>query len=350
MRRGVVLLGSAVVTAGAISAAALGLGGRGNPSTAPTAGAALTDTVTRTTLTQSQDVNGMLGYGAQTTVTSTIPAGAGGGTLTWLPKPGTTLSRGSAVYRVDNLPVVLFYGSLPLYRPLHPGDTGEDVREVERNLAALGYHGFTVDTTFNSATAAAVRRFQKDHGYAQSGVLDPAAVVLTTGQVRVMSTAAHPGDHAGGPVLAYAGTVRVVTVALEVALLGLVRPGLKAVVTLPDGSTVDGTVADVGRVATQGDLQHPPTIDVTVTVADQSKFGALDQAPVVVSIVSAHADNVLTVPVVALVALAEGGYGVQVTDASGTHFVAVTLGMFGQGRVEVTGNGIAEGTHVVMPS
>ncbi|WP_027345678.1 peptidoglycan-binding domain-containing protein [Hamadaea tsunoensis] len=345
MRRGVIVLGSAVLTAGAVTAAALGLGGRGNPNTGPSAAAPATEAVTRTTLTQSQDVNGVLGYGAQTTISS-----SGAGTLTWLPKPGSALTRGSVVYRVDDLPVVLFFGSLPLYRPLRSGDTGEDVRELERNLAALGYHGFTVDATFNAATATAVRRFQKDHGYAQSGVLDPATIVLTAGRVRVISTAARPGDHTGGPVLAYAGTTRVVTVALEVALQGLVHTGLRAVVTLPDGSTVDGTVADVGRVATQGDVQHPPTIDVTITVADQSKFGDLDQAPVVVSIVSAHADNVLTIPVVALVALAEGGYGVQVADNGGTRFTAVTLGMFGQGRVEVTGPGLAEGTLVVVPS
>jgi peptidoglycan hydrolase-like protein with peptidoglycan-binding domain len=345
VRRTAIVVGSAVLTAGAITAAALGLGGTGTPSASPTTRAPRTEPVTRTTLTQSQDVNGVLGYGPQSAVSAD-----GGGIVTWLPTPGTTLSRGSVVYRVDNRPVVLFYGSLPLYRPLHAGDSGPDVREVERNLAALGYGGFTVDTRFNAATAAAVRRFQKDHGYAQSGVLDPAIVVLTAGQVRVMSTTAHPGDHAGGPVLTYAGTTRVITVELEVALQGLVRRGLKAVVTLPDGSTVDATVAAVGRVATQGDVQHPPTIDVTLTVADQSKFGDLDQAPVVVSIVSAHADNVLTVPVVALVALAEGGYGVQVADATGTRFVAVTLGMFGQGRVEVSGAGISEDTPVVIPS
>jgi peptidoglycan hydrolase-like protein with peptidoglycan-binding domain len=345
MKRGVIVLGSVVLTAGAVTAAALGLGGAGSPSTTPSTAAPATEAVARTTLTQSQDVNGVLGYGPQTTVTA-----AGGGMLTWLPPPGITLSRGSVVYRADDLPVVLFYGSLPLYRPLSYGTAGRDVRELERNLAALGYRGFTVDATFTAATATAVKRFQKDHGYAQSGVLDPATVVLAAGRVRVMSVAAHPGDHANGPVLAYAATRRVITVELEVALQSLVHTGLKAVVTLPDASTVDGRVVEVGRVATQGDLQRPPTIDVTVAVADQSRFGDLDQAPVVVSIVSAQADNVLTVPVVALVALAEGGYGVQVADAAGTHFVAVTLGMFGQGRVEISGPGIAESTHVVVPS
>jgi peptidoglycan hydrolase-like protein with peptidoglycan-binding domain len=344
VKRGAIVAGSAVVTAAVVTAAALGLGGA-PAAPPPTVAAAKTEPVTRTTLTQTQQVNGVLGYGEATAVTA-----QGNGVLTWLPQPGATLSRGAVVYRLDNLPVVLFHGSLPLYRPLRAGDSGPDVREVEQNLAALGYGGFTVDTKFTAATAAAVKRWQKDRGYAQTGVVDPAVIVLAPGQIRVTSVTAHLGDRAGGPVLAYAGTTRVISVALEVALQSLVRKGMAAVVTLPDGSTAEGTVASVGRVVTQGDVQHPPTIGVTVSVVDQSRFGDLDQAPVVVAIVSAHADNVLTVPVVSLVALAEGGYGVQVADDAGTRFVAVNLGMFGQGRVEVSGTGIAEGTQVVVPS
>ena len=49
------------------------------------------------------------------------------------------------------------------------------------------------------------------------------------------------------------------------------------------------------------------------------------------------------VPVSALVALAEGGYGLEIVDGTQTRYVAVTLGMFAQGRVEVSGPDIAEG-------
>ena len=61
-------------------------------------------------------------------------------------------------------------------------------------------------------------------------------------------------------------------------------------------------------------------------------------------------DGVLAVPVNALVALLEGGYAVEVRDADGTrHFEAVELGLFEDGLVEVTGDGIAEGDDVVVP-
>jgi peptidoglycan hydrolase-like protein with peptidoglycan-binding domain len=252
---------------------------------------------------------------------------------------------------VDNRPVTLFYGSLPLYRPVRTSDSGDDVREIETNLAALGYTGFTVDDSFTESTAAAVRKWQKDLGVTQTGMVDPEAVVVATGAVRITELAARPGKPANGPVLAYAGTVRVVSIALDVALQDLAKQGVTAQITLPNGKSVQGVISQVGTVATPGqDEQHPATIDVTVTIADQSTLGTLDQAPVVVKLASSTVENALTVPVTALVALAEGGYGVQVVTGSQTRYVAVQPGMFANGRVQITGEGITEGTQVVVPS
>lgn len=54
-------------------------------------------------------------------------------------------------------------------------------------------------------------------------------------------------------------------------------------------------------------------------------------------------------PILALLALAEGGYGVQVVEGGTTRTVVVRTGMFAGGRVEVSGAGIAEGTVVGVP-
>ena len=69
-----------------------------------------------------------------------------------------------------------------------------------------------------------------------------------------------------------------------------------------------------------------------------------------VTFVADERKDVLTVPVAALLALAEGGYGVEVVEG-GTRpaSCAVETGMFADGRVEVTGDGIAEGMTVGMP-
>jgi peptidoglycan hydrolase-like protein with peptidoglycan-binding domain len=344
--RTTLVIGAAGVAAAAVAGAAVGLGGGAAGTTGATGPVLATVPVTRATLTQEQQVNGTLGYGAPVTVN-----GLGSGVITWLPAPGAVVRRGQPVYKADNQPVPLFYGRLPLYRQLQAGDTGADVTEVERNLAALGYTGLTVDKYYTAATAAAVWQWQQDLGLSPTGVLSPAEVVLARGRLRVASLAGHLGDPASGPVLTYTGTTRVVRVALDVALQGLARAGAAAAVTLPDGTTVGGRIARVGSVATAGSTAtDPATIEVTVTVANQAALGRLDLAPVAVKLVSQRVANVLTVPVAALVGLAGGGYGVQVVAGSTSRYVRVQLGMFAGGRVQVTGAGIAEGTRVGVPS
>jgi peptidoglycan hydrolase-like protein with peptidoglycan-binding domain len=292
------------------------------------------------TLTQTEQVDGTLSYGTAHTVSP-----QGSGTITWLPAGRAVIRRGQPVYKIDNQPVPLFYGSLPFYRQLTSGDTGPDVRELEQNLAALGYTGFTVDNTYSWATDLAVRSWQDDLGRTQTGTFDPASVVLAPGKIRIASLGAQLGDHASGPALTYTGTTRAVHIDLDAALQQLVERGTRASLRLPDGTTVNGSISSIGSViAAHGD--QPATIAVTVAVRNQSALGTLDQAPVTVNLVSATARNVLTVPVAALVALAEGGYGVQVVTGSASHYVPVRLGMFANGRVEISGAGLTAGTRV----
>jgi peptidoglycan hydrolase-like protein with peptidoglycan-binding domain len=306
-----------------------------------------TGKVTRATLTETEKVSGTLGYGDPKTVT-----GRGAGTVTWLPAAGSTVDRGKPVYRRDELPVPLLYGSLPLYRVLRSGVEGTDVKQFEENLAALGYQGFTVDDEFTGSTADAVRQWQEDLGLKETGTVDASQVVVAAGAIRVSSLTASVGDPATGPILAYTGVTRQVDIALDVAKQHLVSDGIAATVTLPDDSTVEGKVTSVGTVATTsgGNGQQTTTIAVVVSVADQKALGLLDSAPVSVTLVSDTRENVLTVPVAALVALAEGGYGVQVIEGGASRYVAVKTGMFAGGRVEISGGGIAEGTVVGLPT
>jgi multidrug efflux pump subunit AcrA (membrane-fusion protein) len=59
--------------------------------------------------------------------------------------------------------------------------------------------------------------------------------------------------------------------------------------------------------------------------------------------------GVLAVPVNALLALAEGGYAVEVDRGGRRELVGVTLGLFADGLVEVKGHGLAAGDRVVVP-
>jgi hypothetical protein len=65
-----------------------------------------------------------------------------------------------------------------------------------------------------------------------------------------------------------------------------------------------------------------------------------------VTFTAARREDVLTVPIVSLVALREGGFGVEVVDGATTRYVAVEAGLFSGGRVEISGDGLAEGMTV----
>lgn len=353
-RAGRVLITAGVVLAvGAGTAAATGLGfnlpsgddgGHAHGGLPPA-----TAKVTRQTLVDTQTESGELGYGDATTVTGRL-----GGTLTGLPATGSMLKRGDAVYRVDNTPVVLLYGALPAYRPLSPGTKGADVKQFEQNVSALGYTGFTVDDAYNGATAAAVKEWQEDLGLPRTGTVELGRIVYAAGAVRVDAQKAAVGGAAqpGQEVLTYTGSARVVTVELDVADQRLAAKRAVVNVTLPDRKTVPGKIAKTQTVIrpAEGNIPAKTKIEVTVTIDDETALAGLDQASVDVAFTASQRENVLTVPVAALLALAEGGYGVQVVDGASTRIVAVQIGLFAAGRVEVSGDGLAEGMMVGMPS
>ncbi len=89
---------------------------------------------------------------------------------------------------------------------------------------------------------------------------------------------------------------------------------------------------------------------VTITLDKTPPGAALDQAPVNVNITSQRADNVLAVPVNALLALAGGGFGVQVMTGDTSRLVGVTTGLYSSTLVQVSGLGIRAGMRVEVPS
>ncbi|MFE3900314.1 peptidoglycan-binding protein [Streptomyces sp. NPDC059153] len=307
-----------------------------------------TAAVERRDLRDSAQADGTLGYDKQRKVN----AGAGG-TMTWTPRTGSTVKRNERLYEVDGRAVWLMYGSGPMYRTLKPGDRGRDVEQLERNLAELGYTGFTPDDEYTELTAAAVKRWQKSHDSERTGTVGPQDIAFSPGEVRIKSVEAAVGELAqpGAPVLTTTGSERIVTFELDVAETQLAKAGTKVTVDLPDGSSVAGSVSSVGRTAKPGkDPQdNSPKVSLTVSFDKPDKVGGFDQAPVTVNLNGELHKDVLSVPVNALLALPGGGFGLQVVQDGRVREVKVELGMFAEGRVEVSGGGLREGMKVGVP-
>jgi archaellin len=96
----------------------------------------------------------------------------------------------------------------------------------------------------------------------------------------------------------------------------------------------------------------PETVPLTITVTLPAGASELDQAPVQVAVTGAQRRNVLLVPVTALLAGPSGGYRIAVMDDTGRRLVTVRPGLFDDaaGTVEVTGDGLAEGALVEVPT
>jgi peptidoglycan hydrolase-like protein with peptidoglycan-binding domain len=323
----------------------------------PSSAAPATADIVRTDLTDQTEVDGTLGFADSYTV-----AGSGHGRLTWLPDEGSTIRRGKRVYEVDGHKVPLFYGAVPFWRTLRSGvSDGRDVRELESNLKALGYgDDVTVDDSFTAATAAAVRAWQDDLGVSQTGAVAPGDVILEPGAIRVKQVKASLGGPAGGQILTANGTARQITVQLPVTQEELAVDGAKVGVELPGGKTATGHITSIGTVATAsnsgsddqdqtGQDTETATVPVHITLDHPSAAGRLDGAPVTVGFASGTHKGVLAVPVQALLAQSGGTYAVEVVDAAGRHTVPVELGIFADGKVEVSGSGLAAGTKVEVP-
>ncbi|WP_155369124.1 efflux RND transporter periplasmic adaptor subunit [Catellatospora vulcania] len=349
MRARLLVGGVAVFALAAAAGLAVGLPKLSGDEQAAAAGPPETATVTRQTLADTETKSGTLGYGTEHTV-----GARGAGTVTWLAAEHAVINRGKALFRIDDQPVVLLYGALPAYRQLRSGVEGADVKQLEQNLKALGYDGFTVDREFTSSTASAVRAWQEDLGLPETGVVDPGRIVFASGPVRVDALSAAVGDlvQPGTPILTRSGVDRAVVVELEVADERLAEVGAVVQVELPDGRRVPGKVSRVQTVVAPGVNGGDPTtnLEVTVSLAAKDAVQGFDQAAVDVEFTAETREGVLTVPVAALLALAEGGYGVEVVEGGGSRIVAVETGLFAAGRVEVSGDGLAEGAVVGMPS
>lgn len=368
---------AAALVAGAVAggvAAVSSSGNSGPASSSAGSGSLATARVVRATLTNTVQVGGSIGYQGSYAIVARSGAGA---TYTWLPRVGDIIKQNERLYSLDSQPVPLLYGGIPAYRTFSLGmSDGADVRQLSRDLIALGYGaGLARSNHYSSATAAAVERWQRALRLPVTGTIPLGQAVFEPGPIRVTSVNPSIGAAGGGgTVLTATSTTPIVTVDLDVSEEYLVKPGDAVTIVLPDGtSSVGGRIATVGSVAScpggggvgqgggssagQSPCQSAgsgnvstPTVPLTITLDHTPPGARLDQAPVNVDITTQRANHVLAVPVNALLALAGGGFGVEAVNGNQTRLVGVSTGLYSNTLVQVSGSGIKPGLRVEVPS
>lgn len=262
--------------------------------------------------------------------------------------------------------LAVMYGSTAVYRTMTVGLEGDDVRQLEENLADLGYadrEGFSVDGVFDDATAAAVSDWQRATGQDPDGMVGVADIVFVVGPVRIgsWSQGVEVGQQlAVGASLASLTVIeapvdgRMSTTQRVVALVplsdrDLVSEGITVNVELPDGTDIGGVVAAINPSPVFDDQTGENAVEVTILLAEPVSevwIGATTDVEITETLI----EDALVVPATALLALVEGGYAVEVVTEDGSvRLVGVETGLFVDGDVEVRSPELTAGTSVVVP-
>ncbi|MGG7465199.1 peptidoglycan-binding protein [Plantibacter sp. YIM 135347] len=344
-------LGAAVVVAIACTVTAVAVQAGEQPEETKQDLPKATAEIIRKTLQESTTSQGKLGYAGATDVGSGIP-----GTVTGLPAPGSQIGLGGTLFSIDNLPIVLFHGGIPVWRSFESGmEDGPDITQLEQSLAGLGYFDEAPDDEFDWDTKDAIMEWQDDAGLEGTGSIPMGRIVFAPGDVRVSEVVAAGGSQAGpgAPVIKTTGLTKLVTADLKLSDQALGVVGNAVQVRLPGGDVAGGVITSVGvPTEREGDGgKKNVVIPVTITLDDPAAGGTLQEAAVSIDFPSESRPDVLTVPVGALLAVDDTTYGVEVVQSDGsTKVLPVTTGLFAGGFVEISGDGLEAGQKVVVPA
>jgi peptidoglycan hydrolase-like protein with peptidoglycan-binding domain len=173
----------------------------------------VTVAVARQKLTATVVAQSSVEYGASQSLSLSGPVGAvgpsqqetGNQLVTKLPAAGAVLTEGSVLMQVSGRPVFVLRGSVPMYRALGPGTSGDDVRQLQSALRRLGYDAGAVNGNYGQGTATAVTKWFEGKGFQaqkpstddrkQLGDLEQA---VTEAQLALLDAQNSGGGDAGG--------------------------------------------------------------------------------------------------------------------------------------------------------
>lgn len=317
-----------------------------------------TATVERRDLTRVIEIRGNVGFGESRPL-----AVQRAGTVTALAPLGAVVDRGQELLRMDNRPIVLLLGPIPMWRRIAADSTaGPDIRQIEENLKALGHADGLIaapDDSFDAGTAAAVKRWQKAAGLDRTGAVEPGDIVFLPTPARVadhglvVGATASPGTSA----LQVTSTTPVVTARVKAEVERYFTIGESVEIDGPQGVATGSVVSlqdppSDGAGGTNNEGQAGGADDdkvATITLSGSASGVPSAQAHVTVRVRRVLAEDVLAVPIRSLLAVDGGTFAVEVIKGGSRRTVAVEIGVFADGFVEVRGR-LGAGDRVVVPA
>lgn len=308
--------------------------------------AADTESVTRGDLVTETKAVGTIGYG--TAVALPIDAK---GLVTTVSAAGSTVEPGAVLATVNGRPIYLALGTTPLYRELRrvPASErdeagarlgelkGDDVKQLQTFLLSGGFDDddrLTADGVFGKSTERAVKAWQKEVGHPATGKVNRSQLVFVPDAVRI-SEAPAVGEEFSG--IKATPNKPIVSAEVDAKKAGFFDIGA-AVNLATSAVTSTGTVT---KTTPKIDDEGKRTLAIEIEPDDD--FGSA--MSVEINAQQTLAADVPVVPVRALVALADGGWALQV---SGQGLVPVKIVLVQDGQAQI--DGVDEGTKIEVPT
>ncbi|MDR1293341.1 MAG: hypothetical protein LBK59_00035 [Bifidobacteriaceae bacterium] len=235
------------------------------------------------------------------------------------------------------------------------GDMGAAVREAKEGLKlARAQRQALKEPTDVSSAELAVTSAHEDLATARKTLAEaglntvgPRDVLIVPAQtIRVDQVKAKLGLPADGAIISWTETVLYGRVDLTEAQRSRVSAGTPVTVTLPSGAELTAVVGDISNTSTNPETFEMIPARARIDIEDQSALADIGLATITVSLIENKAEDTLVVPVTALMALAEGGYCVELEDGT---LVGVEVGLVADTRAEVRSPNLSEGQKVVIP-
>ncbi len=269
---------------------------------------------------------------------------------------GDTVKLGRELLRVNGQPTYAIYGKSPIYRQLAYGDTGNDVKWLEKSLDKMGYDT-AVDSEYDSDAVTSVNDFQDARGLTVTSQVGPETFQTFPLPLVVMDLAVSQGQTVGpGKVAMTLANPKALKIQVDINEIDIpkVKVGQKVDITVDalPGKVFPGRVSkispglvSIGQSAassTSGVVTYPVTIDL-LRVDPKLKAGMKASADIVI----ARRNSVLTLPAGA-VRDRDGRKSVLVTVRRGRiRSLPIEVGLTSDATVQVV-SGLQEGQEVVI--
>lgn len=267
---------------------------------------------------------------------------------------GTPIEHGTVLLTLDGLNVFALTEVSVVTSTILTAFEEDDIEQLENLLVFFGFDpdaAIVADDDADLATMAGVSRWQESIGLAGIGELGGPYYVVVPSGFEVVEAVSQAGDPLGLGALAMTlATSRTsVSASIVVDEIDDIDAGDAVEVVLADGRILAGSVQSISDVADQAADGSVPTVVVDIAVDGAPEDVIV--GPVTVRLETNRISNATVVPTRALISLSEGGFAVEVRSADGrTRLVAVELGAFDDGLVEVLRGDVAPGDTVVVPT